>query len=193
MSRKKNLRRVSVLVTPQTLYNLERLADMAGYGHVAKAIDKLTRDHMLALSRAARLPPSPRRCAGDRPGAGSPGDGPGFLRRAGKATLPPSGRARGPVPDLRRPGGLTPTSASSTSSGGDKLTAYQVGPSSAASRYRYIAGKYAAAIGYDREKPLARCAKRRAAEGREDVGEEALSALVRYGTENRKKKNRRKA
>ena len=40
MSRKKNLRRVSVLVTPQTLYNLERLADMAGYGHVGKVIDK---------------------------------------------------------------------------------------------------------------------------------------------------------
>lgn len=59
-------------------------------------------------------------------------------------------------------------------------------------RYRYIAGKYAAAIGYDREKALARCAKRWAAEGREDVGEEALAALVRYGTENRKK-NRRKA
>lgn len=59
MSRKKNLRRVSVLVTPQTLYNLERLADMAGYGHVGKVIDKLTRDHMLALSRAARLPAKP--------------------------------------------------------------------------------------------------------------------------------------
>lgn len=55
-----------------------------------------------------------------------------------------------------------------------------------------FSGKYAAAIGYDREKALARCAKRRAAEGREDVGEEALSALVRYGTENGKK-NRRKA
>lgn len=59
MSRKKNLRRVSVLVTPQTLYNLERLADMAGYGHIGKVIDELTRDHMLALSRAARLPAKP--------------------------------------------------------------------------------------------------------------------------------------
>ena len=75
----------------------------------------------------------------------------------------------------------------------DKLTAYQVGAIECRiERYRYIAGKYVAAIGYDREKALARCAKRRAAEGREDVGEEALSALVRYGTENGKK-NRRKA
>lgn len=74
----------------------------------------------------------------------------------------------------------------------DELTAYQVGVIECRiERYRHIAGKYAAAIGYDREKALARCAKRRAAEGREDVGEEALSALVRYGTEN--KKNRRKA
>lgn len=75
----------------------------------------------------------------------------------------------------------------------DKLTAYQVGTIECRiERYRHIAGKYAAAIGYDREKAIARCAKRRAAEGREDVGEEALSALVRYGTENGKK-NRRKA
>ena len=59
MSRKKNLRRVSVLVTPQTLYNLERLADMAGYGQIGKVIDKLTRDHMLTLSRAAKLQAKP--------------------------------------------------------------------------------------------------------------------------------------
>ena len=30
MNRKKNLRRLSVLVTAQTLYNLQRLADMTG-------------------------------------------------------------------------------------------------------------------------------------------------------------------
>ena len=74
----------------------------------------------------------------------------------------------------------------------DKLTAYQVGAIECRiERYRHIAGKYADAIGYDREKALARCAKRRAAEGCEDVGEEALSALVRYGTENGKKNRRR--
>lgn len=33
---------------------------MAGYGHIGKVIDKLTRDHMLALSRAARLPAKPQ-------------------------------------------------------------------------------------------------------------------------------------
>lgn len=59
MSRKKSLRRMSVLMTPQTIYNLERLADMAGYSHIGKVIDKLTRDHMLALSREARLPAKP--------------------------------------------------------------------------------------------------------------------------------------
>lgn len=75
----------------------------------------------------------------------------------------------------------------------DKLTAYQVEAMECRiERYRHIAGKYAAAIGYDREKAMARCAKRREAKGREDVGEEALSALARYGTENGKK-NRRKA
>lgn len=56
MGRKKNLRRVSVLVTPQTLYNLERLATMAGYGHIGKVIDKLTRDQMLTLAMAVKLP-----------------------------------------------------------------------------------------------------------------------------------------
>lgn len=77
----------------------------------------------------------------------------------------------------------------------DKLTAYQVGAIECRiERYRYIAGKYAAAIGYDREKAMARCAKRRAAEGREGVGEEALSALVRYGAvESRKAKTDKKA
>lgn len=38
------------------LYNLERMADMAGYGHIGKVIDKLTRNHMLILSRAAKMP-----------------------------------------------------------------------------------------------------------------------------------------
>lgn len=52
MNRKKSLRRVSVLVTPQTLYNLHRLSEMSGYGHIGRVIDKLTRDHMLRLSRA---------------------------------------------------------------------------------------------------------------------------------------------
>lgn len=49
MSKRKSLRRVSVLVTPQTKYNLEKLADMSGNRHVGKVIDKLVRDRMLAL------------------------------------------------------------------------------------------------------------------------------------------------
>lgn len=47
----KNKRRLSVLVTAQTAWNLERLAYMAGYNHnIGKVIDKLTRDKMLAIS-----------------------------------------------------------------------------------------------------------------------------------------------
>ena len=49
MNRKKNLRRLSVLVTAQTLYNLQKLADMAGNRNVGRAVDKLTREKMLAL------------------------------------------------------------------------------------------------------------------------------------------------
>lgn len=59
MRDKKNLRRISEVVTAQTNFNLDRLADMAGYGHIGKVIDKLTRDHMLVLARAARMPARP--------------------------------------------------------------------------------------------------------------------------------------
>lgn len=47
---KRNLRRVSMLVTAQTLGNLEKLAAMAGYGRqLGRVVDKLTRDRMVAL------------------------------------------------------------------------------------------------------------------------------------------------
>ena len=47
---KKNKRRVSVLVTAQTLWNLENLARSTGYGKdIGKVIDKLTREKMLHL------------------------------------------------------------------------------------------------------------------------------------------------
>lgn len=49
MSRKKNLRRLSVLVTAQTMYNLQRLADMTGSRNVGRVVDKLTRDKMMEL------------------------------------------------------------------------------------------------------------------------------------------------
>lgn len=42
---KKNLRRVSVVVTAQTLYHLNQMAAMAGYGEkdLGRVIDKLVR------------------------------------------------------------------------------------------------------------------------------------------------------
>lgn len=51
----KNRRRISVLVTAQTAWNLKRLAYMAGYGHnIGKVIDKLTRDKMLDISNSTQ-------------------------------------------------------------------------------------------------------------------------------------------
>ena len=53
MSRK-NLRRLSALVTAQTLYNLAKLAAMDGRT-IGQAIDKLVRDRMLLLRDAQKL------------------------------------------------------------------------------------------------------------------------------------------
>lgn len=52
MRRKKNLRRLNVLVTAQTLYNLDRLSKMEGDRNIGRAIDKLTREKMIALHGA---------------------------------------------------------------------------------------------------------------------------------------------
>ena len=47
---KRNLRRISILVTAQTKGNLEKLAAMAGYGcQLGRVVDKLTRDRMVEL------------------------------------------------------------------------------------------------------------------------------------------------
>lgn len=46
---KKNLRRLSTLVTAQTMGNLEKLAAMEGCGNIGRVIDKLVRDRMLSL------------------------------------------------------------------------------------------------------------------------------------------------
>lgn len=47
---RKNLRRISILVTAQTKGNLEKLAAMAGCGHeLGRVVDKLTRDRMVSL------------------------------------------------------------------------------------------------------------------------------------------------
>ena len=48
MERKKNLRRIRLLVTAQTAHNLERLAQM-GQCDPGRVVDKLVRDRMVAL------------------------------------------------------------------------------------------------------------------------------------------------
>ena len=45
----KNLRHLSLLVTSQTAYNLQRLAQMAGYREIGRVVDKLVREKMIAL------------------------------------------------------------------------------------------------------------------------------------------------
>lgn len=51
---KKNLRRLSALVTAQTLYNIAKLAAMDG-GNQGRVIDKLVRDRMVMLKEAERM------------------------------------------------------------------------------------------------------------------------------------------
>ena len=46
---KKNMRRISILVTAQTAKNLERLASMCGYREIGMVVDKLTREKMISL------------------------------------------------------------------------------------------------------------------------------------------------
>ena len=46
------MRRLNVLVTAQTLYNLDRLSKMEGDRNIGRAIDKLTREKMIALHGA---------------------------------------------------------------------------------------------------------------------------------------------
>ena len=48
MERKKNLRRIRLLVTAQTAHNLERMAQM-GQCDPGRVVDKLVRDRMVAL------------------------------------------------------------------------------------------------------------------------------------------------
>ena len=45
----KNLRRLSLLVTSQTAYNLQRLAQMAGYREIGRVVEKLVREKMITL------------------------------------------------------------------------------------------------------------------------------------------------
>ena len=54
---RKNMRRLSILVTAQTLYNLQKLADMTGSRNVGRVVDKLTREKLLTLRRVCCRPP----------------------------------------------------------------------------------------------------------------------------------------
>lgn len=47
---KKNLRRVSMVVTAQTLYHLNQLAAMSGYKETGRVVDKLVREKVVALN-----------------------------------------------------------------------------------------------------------------------------------------------
>ena len=51
---KKNLRRISIVVTAQTKGNLERLA-ASGYKELGRVVDKLTREKMISLHQTERL------------------------------------------------------------------------------------------------------------------------------------------
>ena len=47
---KKNLRRLTCLVSAQTLWNLFKLAKLCGYGeNIGKVIDKLVREKMISM------------------------------------------------------------------------------------------------------------------------------------------------
>lgn len=52
---KKNLRRISIVVTAQTKGNLERLAAVSGYKELGRVVDKLTREKMISLHQIERL------------------------------------------------------------------------------------------------------------------------------------------
>ena len=60
----KNLRRLSILVTSQTAYNLEKLSRMENTS-LCRVVDKLTRDRMMYLKKADSRP---QEAAGERLG-----------------------------------------------------------------------------------------------------------------------------
>lgn len=50
MENKKKLVRIGCRVTPQTLWNLRKLAKVMNYGdNIGKVIDKLTREKMMSM------------------------------------------------------------------------------------------------------------------------------------------------
>lgn len=83
---KKNMRRISILVTAQTAKNLERLASMCGYREIGMVVDKLTREKMISLHTDALMP-------GERKGKQM---GVQKQRRTGSQRLPLHGVQRRP-------------------------------------------------------------------------------------------------
>lgn len=54
MSNKQNTRKLSVRVTPQTAFNLERLVAISGLKTTGRVIDKLVREKMLSFKEIAK-------------------------------------------------------------------------------------------------------------------------------------------
>lgn len=55
MANRKNLRRLSLLVSARTAWNLHKLARMCGYGdNVGKVVDNLVREKMISLKEDRR-------------------------------------------------------------------------------------------------------------------------------------------
>lgn len=52
---KKNLRRISIVVTAQTKWNLEHMAAACGYSDVGHVVDKLVREKMISLHQTERV------------------------------------------------------------------------------------------------------------------------------------------
>lgn len=57
----KNRRRISMLVTAQTAYNLTKLAYMSGLKNPGRVVDKLVREKMLSL-RTNSFGPEKNKC-----------------------------------------------------------------------------------------------------------------------------------
>ena len=53
---KKNLRRMSIVVTAQTLYHLNQLAAMSGYNEIGRVVDKLVREKAVSLNVGRKEP-----------------------------------------------------------------------------------------------------------------------------------------
>lgn len=51
---KKNMRRISTLISAQTLYHLENMRRFCGYDDIGRVIDKLVREKQIQLNEEVR-------------------------------------------------------------------------------------------------------------------------------------------